>query len=94
MLLTNRAIPEVEPLCGVPLYLRMEVDQKRSDGVLVGLADAFPQAVIALHNLVPLHLGPLCALPREPVRQQLPDCPRLQPSANTLASTPPPVLTL
>jgi hypothetical protein len=52
----------------------VEVDQEGADGVLVGLADALPELMITLYNLVPVCLGRSGALATESVRKQRSDC--------------------
>ena len=60
--LTYRAIPEVEALRGVALDLGVEVYKESTDGMLVGLADAAPKAVVPLYHLIPLCFGHYSAL--------------------------------
>ena len=67
---THAAVAEVEALGGVAQDLGVEVDEEGADGVLVRLAHPPPQAVLALHHIVPLPLGRLRAVPAQPVRQQ------------------------
>lgn len=74
---TYAAVCKVELLRRVAEDLHVEMDQEGPDHVLVGLADALPQAVVALHDLVPLDLGGRRVGVRQPVRQQPLDGARL-----------------
>ena len=61
-ILTYRAISEVEALRRVALDLGVEVYKESTDGMLVGLADATPKAVVPLYHLIPLCFRFLSAL--------------------------------
>ena len=61
-ILTYRAISKVEALRGVALDLGVEVYKEGTDGMLVGLADAAPKAVVPLYHLIPLCFGLFSAL--------------------------------
>jgi hypothetical protein len=67
---TYAAICKVELLCRVAEYLHVEVDEECPDHVLVGLADAIPEAVLPLDDLIPLRLGRRCLFMGQAVRQQ------------------------
>lgn len=57
---TYRAIFEVELLCCLAEDLSMEVDKEGSDGVLVGLPNAFPQVMLPFDNVIPFQLRICC----------------------------------
>lgn len=75
---TDGAILKGEARRGLAQHQRVEVHEERADGVLVGLADARPQLVVALHDVVPLRLGRHAVVRGQPVAQQLLHGPRLR----------------
>jgi len=67
---TYTAICKVELLSRMAQDLHVKVDEECAYHVLVRLADALPQGVVPLDDLIPLRLGRRCVLVGQAVRQQ------------------------